>query len=219
MKAIMGCGTRVIVITGRAAHEVASLLGVKPTPEIWGNDGLERLFPDGRYECGDLQTPVEVLKALAECEAKLEREGLKSRIDVKLTGVAVLWRGLTPSEKLDVRIKAYRVLQPLTLLHKGLRLVAMEEGFELRLPVASKADAVQYLIHSTPPGVPIAYMGHSVLDEDLFRTLNGRGLTVLVRSSSRFSAAQVCLKPPDELAAFLKDWVMACGGEFGRGNG
>jgi trehalose 6-phosphate phosphatase len=207
---MMQCRTRLVVISGRPAHEVASFLAMQTAPEIWGNDGLERLYPDGRYECEDLNAPIDLLRALAECESELEQKGLKSLIEVKLTAVTVHWRGLTPSEKLETRTTAYRVLQPLTLLYPRLRVVAMEEGFELRLPVPSKADAVRRLLNLTPSNAPIAYLGHGVEDEDLFRTLNGRGLTVLVRPVQRFTAAQIRLRPPDELVRFLKDWISAC---------
>lgn len=210
---IMQSRTRLIVITGRPAHEVTSLLAMKTPPEIWGNDGLERLYPDGRYECDDLNVPDDLLRALTEYESKLEQEGLKKKIEVKLTGVTVHWRGLTPSGKLETRTTAYRVLQPLMLLSPRLRLVALEEGFELRLPVPGKVDAVRRLLSHTPPNIPIAYLGHAVEDEDLFRALNGRGLTVLVRPAERFTAAQIRLRPPDELARFLKDWISACVGD------
>ena len=84
-----------------------------------------------------------------------------------------------------------------------MRLVTIEDGFELRLPVASKGDAVRRLLKLTPPKVPLAYLGHGVEDEDLFRAINGRGLTVLVRPVERFTAAQIRLRPPDELVRFL----------------
>jgi trehalose 6-phosphate phosphatase len=214
LKCVMQWRTRLIAISARPAHEVEFLLGMQPAPEIWGNDGLEHLHPGGRYECGELNAPLEVLRALAECELRLEREGLKYRVDVKLTGVTVHWRGLTPFEKLATRTAAYRVLQPLTFIYKQLRLVTIEEGVELRLPVASKADAVQCLLDATPPDVPVAYLGHSVANEDIFRALNDRGLTVLVKPVPRFTAAQMRLRPPDELVRFLKDWISACAGDI-----
>jgi hypothetical protein len=33
-------------------------MAMQTTPEIWGNDGLERLYPCGRYECEDLNVPI-----------------------------------------------------------------------------------------------------------------------------------------------------------------
>jgi trehalose-6-phosphatase len=83
------------------------------------------------------------------------------------------------------------------------------EGIELRLPVASKGDAIRKLVGLTPRDTSIAYLGHSSSDEEVFRTLNGRGLTVLVAPFERFTAAQICLRPPFELARFLQDWIRA----------
>ena len=68
---ITQCRKRLIVISGRPAHEVVSLLAMQTVPEIWGNDGLERLYSDGRYECEDLNAPIELLRALTEYESKL----------------------------------------------------------------------------------------------------------------------------------------------------
>jgi len=40
--------TKVVVITGRDAHELLSLLDIHPRPEIWGVHGLQRLRPTER---------------------------------------------------------------------------------------------------------------------------------------------------------------------------
>ena len=61
---------------------------------------------------------------------------------------------------------------------------------------------------------PVAYLGDDVTDEEPFRSLNGRGLTVLVRPTYRFTAAQYWLRPPDDLQRFLHDWIRAGQGEL-----
>jgi len=58
----------------------------------------------------------------------------------------------------------------------------------------------------------VAYLGDDATDEDAFRILNGRGLTVLVGPKYHFTAAQIWLKPPDELYDFLRSWITACEG-------
>jgi trehalose-6-phosphatase len=201
--------TRFITISGWPAYEVASRLESECTPEIWGNDGLERLYSNGRYECADLNSSLDLLRALAECEYKLQEAGLANRMRVKLSGIHIQWRGMNPSEKLDVRTHSYRVLQPLIRRYPALRVITMEDGLELCLPAANKADAIRSLIERTSRNIPIAYLGHSIRDEKAFRVLNGRGLTVLVRTAPRFTAAQVCLRPPDELLSFFKEWLSA----------
>src|SRR5207249_9082494 len=44
------CGTRLIIVSGRSARDIPRLLRIQPSPEIWGSHGVERLYPDGRYE-------------------------------------------------------------------------------------------------------------------------------------------------------------------------
>ena len=56
---------------------------------------------------------------------------------------------------------------------------------------------------------PVAYLGDDRTDEDAFRQLRGRGLTVLVRDEYRPTAAECWLRPPSELLHFLDAWRAA----------
>ena len=38
------CQTRLIVASGRVAHEIIPLLGMIPPPEVWGTHGAERVL-------------------------------------------------------------------------------------------------------------------------------------------------------------------------------
>jgi trehalose-phosphatase len=202
------CQTRLIVASGRAAHELIPLLGMLPPPEIWGTHGAERVYADGRYE--EIEVTEDALEVLLKSETRLEREGLANLLEVKLAAVAVHWRGLKPAEVLQVRSKAYRVLEPLAG-RSGLVLAEFEEGVEIRLRAANKGTAVHDLLSELDPEVPVAYLGDDITDEDAFRSLNDRGLTVLVNAKPRFTAAQIVLKPPVELVSFLNAWIKAAG--------
>jgi trehalose 6-phosphate phosphatase len=204
------CRTRLIMVSGRAAHEISPLLGLNPPPEIWGAHGIERIHPDGRYE----ETPIsqEALGTLAYAEALLEDEGLGRHLEVKLAGVAVHWRGLNESTVLKIRTTVQRLLEPLTS-NADLVLSEFDEGLEIRLRSANKGDAVRKLLSEIDGDAQVAYLGDDATDEDAFRALNGRGLTVLVGPRPRFTAAQMWLRPPDELVRFLKDWIASCGGD------
>jgi trehalose-phosphatase len=209
MRCIMRtCGTRLIVVTGRAAREVPPLLGL--TPETWGSYGIERLHPNGHHE--DVEVGEEAFQVLERAETCLEREGLGELIEVKLAGVAVHWRGLRPADVLEIKTIAYRVLEPLAF-EPGMALAEFEDGIEIRLRSANKGEALRGLLHDLNSDVPVAYLGDDATDEDAFRVLNGRGLSVLVNSKYRFSAAQMWLRPPDDLIGFLTDWIRACGGD------
>src|SRR5262249_25172320 len=125
---MMECGTRLIIASGRAAHEVMSLLGMIPPPEIWGTYGAERVYADGRYE--EIEVTQDALEVLLQSETNLEREGLGHLLEVKLAAVAVHWRGLRPAEVLQVRTKAYRTLEPLAV-KSGLVLADFDDGVEI----------------------------------------------------------------------------------------
>jgi trehalose 6-phosphate phosphatase len=73
--------TRVVIITGRNAHEVGPLLALHPTPEVWGCHGLERLKPDGTYDAPCVDQSV--LHALAEADGWLKSQGLHHRAEFK----------------------------------------------------------------------------------------------------------------------------------------
>jgi len=204
------CNTRLILISGRRAHSVAPLLGSDPAPETWGTYGLERLYSDGRYEGPEVCDLT--LNALSAAEAALDRCGLLELAEVQPGSVAVHWRGLDPSRILEVRTIVYRVFNPLAL-RAGLLVSEFDGGVELRLRSANTGDAVCSLLAEIDKNTPIAYLGDDTPDEDAFRALNDRGLTILVRPKHRFTAAQVWLRPPDELVGFLRDWICAAGGD------
>jgi trehalose-phosphatase len=203
------CATRLIIVSGRAALEVPPLLGLQPSPEIWGTHGIERIDASGCYE--EVHINEEALQILAEAEARLEREGFRDQLEIKLAGVALHWRGLPASEVLNIRTKAYRILEPLAV-QPDLTLTEFEEGVEIHLSCANKGDALRNFLSELDRDVPVAYLGDDATDEEAFRVLNGRGLSVLVGPKLRFTAAQIWLRPPDELIQFLTTWITACGG-------
>jgi trehalose-phosphatase len=202
------CATRLIVVSGRAAREVPPLLGISPAPEIWGTHGIERLDCNGRYE--EVDVGENALDALAQAESQLELAGLGDRTEIKLAAVAIHWRGLPASEVFKIRVKAYRILEPLAACRE-LLLEEFDQGVELRLTSANKGDALRDLLAEVDPLTSVAYLGDDMTDEPAFRVLNGRGLPVLVAPKYRPTSAHIWLRPPDELLQFLTRWMRTCG--------
>ena len=58
--------------------------------------------------------------------------------------------------------------------------------------------------------MPAAYLGDDSTDEHAFEAMNGHGLSVLVRPRYRPTAAQLWLRPPDEVLDLLEQWLEAC---------
>lgn len=202
------CGTRVVIVSGRPAHDVPQLLRVKFPLEIWGCHGCERLLPDGSYQCEELTAGAQ--HTVAEALEWLDREGLAGRIEHKPSGLAVHWRGLSAGDANEVRVGAFRALWPLR--RTGMIFAEFDGGLELRASERDKAHVVRTVLRESGPEACVACLGDDATDEDAFRALKGRGLSLLVRSEFRPTSADLWIKPPEELLRFLEHWIEVCGG-------
>jgi len=200
--------TRVEVVTGRPAAEVAPLLGVNPAPEVWGLHGAERLHADGRREL-EIMPPETHAKLDALC-AKLRDNPLGGMVEEKLNAVAMHWRGVARARATAIERRTRALFEPLAQMD-GLSLLEFEAGLELRAG-RDKGEVVRMLLEETcgEGPSPIAYLGDDLTDETAFRAIKEHGLGVLVRRQWRATDADVWLRPPGELKTFLKWWLRAC---------
>lgn len=205
---IMQRGTRVVLVSGRAATELLFLSGIHPHPEIWGSHGAERLLPDGTYHADTL--PVQQRAGLQLAKKLFCGAGLEPHMETKPSGIAVHWRGISATEKKAVEARVRGFSKEL-IDDYGLQLLPFDGGLELRTPGKTKGDAVSAILAECGNGVVAAYLGDDQTDENAFRAIKGRGLGVLVRTEPRPSLADVWLKPPDDLGHFLRNWLAACG--------
>jgi trehalose 6-phosphate phosphatase len=201
--------TRVVMVTGRDANDIVPLLGVAPHPEIWGSQGLQRLRPDGTCEMPQLDESVQ--QALTEAEEWLHRQDLFGTAETKPGGIAVHWRGLPPEATADIRRRVLLGWLPLTERFPVV-VLPFDGGLEIRSPCRNKGDAVRTILAEMGDRAPVAYLGDDQMDEDAFRALQDRGLTVLVRDEWRETSADLWIRPPKELVGFLSQWLKACGG-------
>lgn len=199
--------TRVVIISGRDVTETVPLLSIKPHPEVWGLHGLQRLKADGSVELWELDEST--VQGLAEAENWLRSQSLLEAAEFKSGSIAVHWRGLADSEAQTMRD---RVIEGWADIAKHFELGVMDfdAGIEIRSPKVNKGTAVRTILNEMDPEVPAAYLGDDNTDEDAFEAINGRGLSILTRPKSRPTAAQVWLKPPEELLALLAAWLDAC---------
>ena len=84
--------TRLVIVTGRDAHEIDPFLRLRPAPEIWGSHGLQRLLPDGRCQMPEI--PPAVAEVLDDARRWLEYQGLDDCAERKPGSIAVHWRAL-----------------------------------------------------------------------------------------------------------------------------
>jgi trehalose-phosphatase len=80
--------------------------------------------------------------------------------------------------------------------------------FELRPALAwDKGMAIHWLLHELSledEKVLPLYIGDDLTDEDAFRELRQRGLTILVRDESRPTLAHYAVETPSEVQVFLR---------------
>jgi trehalose-phosphatase len=207
LRRIQGQGrTRMAVITGRPAAEIAPLLALEPRLEVWGLHGAERLSPDGRRE---LEEPPPATRArLDELRTHLRRDSLGGLFEDKANGAVMHWRGASPAKARLIEQRTRALFEPLAQLN-GLTLLEFEAGLELRAG-RDKGEAVEAILKETEAGGPVAFLGDDLTDEVAFRAVNsaqGPHLSVLVRHARRQTEADIWLRPPGELKIFLKRWL------------
>jgi trehalose 6-phosphate phosphatase len=196
--------SRVAVITGRPIAELHALLTPLRDLEIWGSHGLEHLTANGTYRQSAVAPETAAL--LSDSESWLSTAGLAHRTEIKPGGIAVHWRGLPPAEIERIRAGACKGLMPYSQ-QPGLKLLEFDGGLELCVAHPDKGDALASILATVDPQTPVAYLGDDITDEAAFASLNSRGTTILVRAEHRETQAQIWLRPPDELIAFLQQWL------------
>ncbi len=203
--------TRMAVITGRPAQEIAPLLGLDPPLEVWGLHGAERLYPDGHSELE--QAPAPTQDKLEELRARLRHDNLGGLFEDKANGVVMHWRGASPGKAARIELRARALFEPLAKMD-GLALLDFDAGLELRVG-RNKGGAVAAILAEAGDAGPVAYLGDDLSDEAAFRAVNQATdphLSVLVRRRWRETEAEVWLHPPVELKGFLERWLAFCGG-------
>jgi trehalose-phosphatase len=208
-RVITATNTRLIFVTGRRARNLRRVIPLRPAPEIWGTHGIERLRPDGDYE----QLPINLreLRTLAFVKARLRTIHIQCLMEQKPGSVALHWRGLSPSV---ARRDSQAVLGVLAgeLKQNGLRLVKFDGGLELRVATYTKATAVLRTFEEAAQKNSVAaYLGDDEPDEDAFGALRTQDLGVLVRREFRKTAADLWVRPPEEVRKFLDTWLSTCG--------
>lgn len=202
----MASASRVVIISGRPVSDVLRLLGLQRPIEVWGVHGLERCLLHGEYVATlPDRADTEVLERAA---AEFAAHGWSEHLERKPGSVALHWRGLPDAQAQAMRTEAEPRWQALAR-GTGLTLQPFDGGLELRAAARTKGHAVRAILGETARGVPVAYLGDDLTDEDAFRALAGRGLRVLVRPEFRETAADLWVRPPEQLMAFLERWQQA----------
>ncbi|HXV13224.1 MAG TPA: trehalose-phosphatase [Candidatus Krumholzibacteria bacterium] len=196
--------TRVVIVSGRWARDLLPLIRLKRRPELWGSHGWERVRTSEEYESARVGPGVaEMLVAVDEWTEEIEALG--GRVENKPAGVAFHWRGLSGDRVAAIRY-ALTVRWAALASSNEIEWHDFDGGIEIRAAGRNKGDVVRALFAEAGSSAAIAYLGDDLTDEDAFEAVPPHGVAVLVREQLRSTAADVWIKPPDELLEFLRRW-------------
>ena len=146
--------TRMAVITGRPANEIAPLLDLDPPLEVWGLHGAERLYPDGRRELE--QAPADTEARLEDLKQRLRRDALGGLFEDKANGAVMHWRGKPRKVAERIKRRTLELFEPLSKL-EGLELLDFEFGIELRVG-RDKGGAAAAILDEESPDLSLIHI-------------------------------------------------------------
>lgn len=206
LEALLSAGRcRIAVISGRALEDIRRLVGIAGIA-YGGNHGLEVEGPEGTFR---YPVPEGARRALDEARRSLESDLSP------IPGAVLEEKGMTLTVHLRrVRrgelLAAAHAVSEATRRHRmggGIVVSPGKESFEIRPSVEwDKGKTVRWLLEkSALPGGkspwPL-YVGDDRTDEDAFRTIGERGVTVFVGSPRR-TEARYYLRNVGEVGVFL----------------
>lgn len=209
-EALSASECRTVIISGRSISDLLPLLGMERGIEVWGCHGWERIDTDGEYTGPDLD--VGTTNGLEEASSYAKASGFARRLEIKPASVALHWRGLDEKTASIIEKETGGKWQDIAK-DNTLELHRFNGGIELRPAGMNKGTVVEKLLSESPGSA--AYLGDDLTDEDAFRAISGRGLSVLVSPELRETAADIWLSPPGELTWFLEKWIESCGNRDG----
>ena len=199
--------SKIVLVSGRPVSELRKLFPFADKVDLWASHGREHRTPSGDYTLYELTPDQTAL--LNKIESDLASAFLPpSSIERKPANLAIHWRGLEPEEQETIRdrvLNRYRSLSQ----NASIELMPFEDGLEFRALGRTKADVVRAVLANLQEDGMAAYLGDDRTDEDAFGAMRSGDLALLVRDSPRATLADYWLAPPEELLAFLNQWIAA----------
>lgn len=207
-KIIYDTGTYVSVISGRPALEVYELLDIKPSPEIWGSYGLDRVNPEGVYERTELDQSARRWLEMMRVSAAVST--YREKIEIKPFSIALHWRGMEPNKIKEMKrcfleeFESFRNTSELLFSD-------FDGGIELSLSVANKSRVIDHILPNGKNDYFAVYMGDDFSDEEIFKDFNKRenSIGILTRKKWRESNADYWLVPPEDVVWFMEKWLIS----------
>jgi len=194
---------KIFIISGRSLKDVKSLIRVKGLCYI-GNHGIEFEGPGFRYT----HPGAKKLKSTVQKCYKLFRTNLKFKgilVENKIYTLSVHYRLVRDEEARALKSEFWRIIKNLRE-RKKIKVTEGKKVLELRPNIKwDKGRIVKYVLKHLPASSPdVICIGDDRTDEDAFRALGKRGISILVSRKPRKTAASYRMRSPKDVFKFLK---------------
>ncbi len=187
------------IISGRGLAELARLLGVTRGVHLVGVHGLESADPEGRRATAPgLEEALHQLENVRRWLRERVPMGSGLAVEDKRLAVALHYRNAAPAVALPMVEEFERFVARAE--HLGIKYG--KQVVEAAPRGADKGAAVIALVERTGADAAPVYFGDDLTDEDAFRALAGRGVTVVVGGEDP-SAARYRVASPAAVATIL----------------
>jgi alpha,alpha-trehalase len=190
------------IVSGRDLADVRDLVSIDGIFYA-GSHGFDISGPEGHME---YQQGRNFLPSLDRAEQALRRrlENISGcQVERKRFAIAVHFRRVADGQVPNVEAAVDEVLAAC----EDLRKTGGKKIFELRPDIEwDKGKAITWILQQLGldrKDVLPFYLGDDLTDEDAFRELRQRGITVLVRDESRPTLAHYAVENPEEVRLFL----------------
>jgi len=207
----------VAIISGRDLGDVQHMVGIKDIAYA-GSHGFDIAGPGGKYR--NQKMGERFLPTLKRAEKEL-RQAVSdipgAKIEHKRFAIAVHYRQVRSADVNTLKRRFENALSHYPELRKS----TGKKVIELRPNVDwDKGKALLYLLETLYTDgsrvVPL-YIGDDTTDEDAFRAIGDRGVTIVVGGERRQTAAHYMLRDPGEVARFLEKLALLAEKEVSKG--
>ena len=196
----------VAIISGRSLSDLKSIVGLSEVIYA-GNHGLEIEGPKIRFESRISPDSKSVIRHIAD-EVKIRLSKIKGvLIEDKGLTISAHYRLVDAKDTQEFLSVFHEITEPY-IVRKQIRITSGKKVYEVRPPVlCDKGKVVLWLLArqqfmTGEKSVFPVYIGDDVTDEDAFKALQNKGLTIFVGEAGN-SQAHYYLKNTDEVAVFL----------------
>ncbi len=201
---------KLAVVSGRSLPDISQRVGLKNITYV-GNHGLEIEGPGIHFQSSLPVYFKEYFQQLAKELRELLAGFPGAWLEDKGLTMSLHYRQIAAGDMIDLKRSFHKICKPY-VARNAVTVTQGKKIFEVRPPIAwNKGDAVMWLLTKVQAAYGIErvlpiYFGDDMTDSDVFKVLNGKGITVSV--GEYFSpSAEYYLKSPFEVKEFLFNLV------------